>query len=99
MNKEEIEEIKRLLFQDRLTQCGKRKLIKYIEYLEFKLDTITKYVNKEITHDDIQIDGSKFYKLLYKDSIIYIEEKALQLTNSYRETILNFLKEKNNDKR
>ena len=92
MNKEEIEEIKRLLLQDRLTQCGKRKLIKYIEYLEFKLDTITKYVNKEITHDDIQIDGNKLYKLLYRDVLDNIEEKILQFENSYRETILNFLK-------
>ena len=41
MNKEEIEEIKSLLFQDRLTQYGKRKLIKYVDYLESKLNKVT----------------------------------------------------------
>ena len=31
MNKEDIEHIKKLLFEDRLTQYGKRELIKYLE--------------------------------------------------------------------
>lgn len=41
MNKEEIEEIKRLLFQDRLTQYGKRKLVNYLERKESILDEVT----------------------------------------------------------
>ena len=40
MNKE-IEEIKRLLFQDRLTQYGKRKLVQYLEQKESILDKVT----------------------------------------------------------
>ena len=41
MNKEEIEEIKKLLFQDRLTQYGKRKLVTYLEQKEAILDKVT----------------------------------------------------------
>ena len=37
MNKEEI---KRLLFQDRLTQYGKRKLVNYLEQKESILDKV-----------------------------------------------------------
>lgn len=55
MNKEEIEEIKRLLFQDRLTQYGKRKLIKYMEQLEFDV----KALEMEHEHDVAMIDEVK----------------------------------------
>ena len=48
MNKEEIEEIKSLLFQDRLTQYGKRKLIKYVDYLESKLNKVTDKLKEDI---------------------------------------------------
>lgn len=41
MNKEEIEEIKKLLFQDKLTQYGKRKLVQYVEQKESILDKVT----------------------------------------------------------
>ena len=41
MNKEEIKEIKRLLFQGRLTQYGKRKLVQYLEQKESILDKVT----------------------------------------------------------
>ena len=37
ISKEEVEELKSLLFKDQLTQYGKRKLIKYIEQLENKV--------------------------------------------------------------
>ena len=38
---EEIKEIKKLLFQDRLTQYGKRKLVQYLEQKESILDKVT----------------------------------------------------------
>ena len=41
MDKEEIEEIKRLLFQDRLTQYGKRMLVQHLEQKESILDKVT----------------------------------------------------------
>ena len=41
MNKEEIEKIKRLLFQDRLTKYGKRMLVQYLEQKESILDKVT----------------------------------------------------------
>ena len=48
MNKEEIEEIKRLLFQDRLTQYGKRKLVNYLERKESILDKVTDKLKETI---------------------------------------------------
>lgn len=51
MNKEEIEEIKRLLFQDRLTQYGKRKLVQYLEQKESILDKVTELANKIATEN------------------------------------------------
>ena len=51
MDKEEIEEIKRLLFQDRLTQYGKRKLVQYLEQKESILDKVTEFVTKIATEN------------------------------------------------
>ena len=51
MNKEEIEEIKRLLFQDRLTQYGKRKLVQHLEQKESILDKVTDKLKQDIKND------------------------------------------------
>ena len=48
INKEEIEEIKRLLFQGRLTQYGKRKLVNYLEQKESILDKVTDKLKEDI---------------------------------------------------
>lgn len=66
MNKEEIEEIKRLLFQDRLTQYGKRKLVQYLEQKESILDKVTDKLK-----EDIEIDKVEWYedgKMIEKQS-------------------------------
>lgn len=58
MNKEEIEEIeeiKRLLFQDRLTQYGKRKLVQYLEQKESKLNKVTNKLKSDIENADNNI--------------------------------------------
>lgn len=63
MNKEEIEEIKKLLFQDRLTQYGKRKLVQHLEQKEAILDKVTdklKEVKFEIECTYSQINGHYF---------------------------------------
>ena len=59
MNKEEIEEIKKLLFQDRLTQYGKRKLVQYLEQKESILDKVTDKL-KEI-REELDDDGFGYY--------------------------------------
>lgn len=70
MNKEEIEEIKKLLFQDKLTQYGKRKLVQYVEQKESILDKVTDklkedikndYCIKEYTSNEYGITGAKEY--------------------------------------
>ena len=48
MNKEEIKEIKKLLFQDKLTQYGKRKLVQYLEQKESILDKVTDKLKETI---------------------------------------------------
>ena len=52
MNKEEIEEIKKLLFQDRLTQYGKRKLVQHLEQKEAILDKVTDKLKERIKELD-----------------------------------------------
>ena len=59
MNKEEIEETKRLLFQNRLTQYGKRKLVQYLEQKESILDKVTDKL-KEIRRE-LDDDGFDYY--------------------------------------
>ena len=60
MNKEEIEEIKKLLFQDRLTQYGKRKLVNYLEQKETILDKVTDEL-KELERE-LKDDGYDYYE-------------------------------------
>lgn len=48
MNKNQIEELKKLLFHDRLTQSGKQKLIDYMENLESKLNKVTEECRKQM---------------------------------------------------
>lgn len=63
MNEEEIEELKRLLFQDRLTQYEKRKLVKYLEQLEFKVKANEKEHKYDIEMiDDVKGEAVKLYK-------------------------------------
>ena len=59
MNKEEIEELKRLLFQDRLTQSGKQKLINYMEDLEIKLNKVTNKLKSDIENANNNIIHKK----------------------------------------
>ena len=59
MNKEEIEEIKRLLFQDRLTQHGKRKLVQHLEQKESILNRVTGKL--EEIRRELDDDGFGYY--------------------------------------
>lgn len=55
MDKNQIEELKKLLFQDRLTQSGKQKLIDYMENLESKLNRVTNKLKTDIGNADNNI--------------------------------------------
>lgn len=94
MNKKEIEELKRLLFQDRLTQYGKRMLVQYLEQKESILDRVTdklKELNQKYKNE---------YKIVECLDLIDPNLTALQelscITDDIAE-ILNILEgEKNN---
>lgn len=67
MNKEEIEEIKRLLFQDRLIQHGKRKLVQHLEQKESILDKVTdklKEIRRELDDDGFGYYAQEVTKIL-----------------------------------
>ena len=82
MNKEEIEEIKRLLFQDRLTQYGKRKLVNYLEQKETILDKVT---------DELKEDINRFDKII-KDKRIWGEQKVeFKKYKNYAINLLNII--------
>ena len=71
MNKEEIEEIKRLLFQDRLTQHGKRKLVQHLEKKESILDKVIDKL-KEIRRE-LDDDGFDYYAQEITEALNIIE--------------------------
>ena len=63
----EIEEIKRLLFQDRLTQYGKRKLVNYLEQKESILNKVTdklKEIRRELDDDGFGYYAQEVTKIL-----------------------------------
>lgn len=110
MNKEDIEHIKKLLFEDRLTQYGKRELIKYLEqkeadnyeanniinlYIE-KRQKLMEILEKEITIDNMLINANKLESIMYADIINIIKEKAVGVLNIYRKEILKFVKGEEN---
>lgn len=75
MNKEEIEEIKRLLFQGRLTQYGKRKLVNYLEQKESILDKVTEYCKRfEYETEPIEDDDYLSERALVCEDILEIIE-------------------------
>ena len=64
---EEIEEIKRLLFQDRLTQYGKRKLVQHLEQKESISDKVTdklKELERELKNDGYDYYSNEIKKIL-----------------------------------
>ena len=83
MNKEEIEEIKKLLFQDRLTQYGKRKLVQYLEQKESILDKVTdklkETIKKErelmpyLPHKSVSFHYANGREVLAKEILEFIE--------------------------
>lgn len=95
MNKEEIEEIKRLLFQGRLTQYGKRRLVKYLEQKETILDKVTDKLKdlKEIALEDkeqkkiIELpNGIKYEdKVISLDTFIFIIKNLLEIIEGEKE--------------
>ena len=75
MNKEEIKEIKRLLFQGRLTQYGKRKLVQYLEQKESILDKVTEYCKRfEYETEPIEDDDYLSERALVCEDILEIIE-------------------------
>ena len=87
MNKEEIEEIKKLLFQDRLTQYGKRKLVNYLEQKESILDKVTKklkevdkkYKNEYENIENMELSATKICVLQELTCVIEDIEEILNI--------------------
>ncbi len=71
MDKNQIEELKKLLFQDRLTQSGKQKLIDYMENLESKLNKVTDKLKEYIKI--IKQDGIYGYNTEIREILNIIE--------------------------
>lgn len=87
MNKEEIEEIKGLLFQDKLTQYGKRKLVNYLERKESILDKVTdklkevdkKYKNEYENIENMELSATKICVLQELTCVIEDIEEILNI--------------------
>lgn len=86
MEKEEIEEIKRLLFQDRLTQSVKQKLINYMEDLETKLNKVTNKLKSDIENANNNI------KHMEEKTILQTIARELAIgMRDYAEELLNVI--------
>ena len=70
----EVEHIKKLLFEDRLTQYGKRELVKYLEQKEAILDKIT----DKLREDKIQLTEELKYYITEREARL-----QLKLINKY----------------
>lgn len=84
MDKEEIEEIKRLLFQDRLTQSGKQKLINYMEDLETKLNKVTNKLKSDIENANNNIkhmEERTILQTIARELAIGMRDYAKELLN------------------
>ena len=75
---ENIEELKRLLYRDELTQYGKRKLINYYEQQEKDYKRVLKDIafnimdlDFELIEDEIDIDNMKEMELDVIDDVTY----------------------------
>lgn len=79
MNKEEIEEIKRLLFQGRLSQYGKRKLVKYLEQKESILNKVTDKLKEDIESDKLSEECNEDGMEDYWRGRVDIEEEILNI--------------------
>ena len=105
MNKEEIEKAKEELqfFNegDYITKEMEHSAIvleEYIKELENKaiiLDRIKEFIKKDVTTEDIKVEGSKLFKVVYKDFIDLIEEKIVEAVNSYKKEIENIIEGEN----
>ena len=81
MDKEEMEKIKRLLFQDRLNQYGKRKLVQYLEQKESILDKVTDKLKEDIkkTKEKIKYWEERYRTAKEKKEEFYIKSFHRQI--------------------
>ncbi len=86
MDKEEIEEIKRLLFQDRLTQYGKRILVQYLEQKESILDKVTDKLEEDAREEEGYIKW-----LDERSKKIVQPRKTIVIKSDYARSILKII--------
>ena len=70
----------------------------YIEELEQKeaiLNKVKEFIKEDITTEDIKVEGSKLFKVVYKDFIDLIKEKIIESVNSYKKEIENIIEGEN----
>ena len=91
MNKEEIEEIKSLLFQDRLTQYGKRKLVQYLEQKETILDKVKDYIKTYIDDKQNEYEAISESYVCQTDEDEYLKEKKLAIIKGQKQVLKNVL--------
>ena len=87
-SKEDIEELKRLFYSDRLTQNGKRKLIRYYEKRIKQLEEENK--SKQKAYDDCYCEYKHYKQFdsiptsLVKEKIEELDKEKLKYDNDLR---------------
>lgn len=78
------EKLKRLLFQDRLTQSEKQKLINYMEDLETKLNKVTNKLKSDIENANNNIkhmEEKTILQTIARELAIGMRDYAKELLN------------------
>lgn len=82
------EKLKRLLFQDRLTQSEKQKLINYMEDLETKLNKVTNKLKSDIENANNNIkhmEEKTILQTIARELAIGMRDYAKELLNVIEE--------------
>lgn len=62
---------------------------------ENTIDRIKEFIKKDVTTENIKIEGNKLFKIINKDLIDYIKEKIVEGINSYKKEIENIIGDEN----
>ena len=93
----DIQKIKKYVKNIETTNETLDKECSRLERKEFILDKVTEFLKEEPTVENVRVEASKIYKIIFKPHIEKTITHALKLVNSYRKEILNIIEGENHE--
>ena len=91
----DIQKIKKYIENIETTNETLDKECSRLERNDFILDKVTEFLKEEPTLENVRVEASKIYKIIFKPQIEKTITHALELVNSYRKEILNIIEGEN----